>query len=1179
MFIKIGCSIQISNIERDLEGRYIVVDIEENGEKVSCVALYAPNKDSPQFITKIQKEIKERNEKKILIGDFNVTLDVEMDRLNTYSNNEKTKSEIINVMNEYSLKDIWRIRYPQSRQYSWIKTNKNPDLQKASRIDYALISAGLDHKVDNCMYKSGILSDHRAFFIALNLNYIERGVGFWKFNNTLLYEEKFVKMMTEEIQNTLLSTVHKSAIDRWETIKLRIKKTATRYSRMKSNELKDTIAHLSEVINSLEDRLPLDQKESEMLQDTRNDLENLLEKRLNGVMFRSKARWFEKGEKSTKYFFALEKSRYNAKTCYAMYNKEGNLVDNPDEILEIQKQFYSDLYSKDEDVIFTLENHSDTVVSEEHRELQSHQLTLEELGIAAKSLNNDKTPGYDGISVDFYKFFWNMIKTPLYEMMLEVYENGLLHQSARTGILNLIPKTNKDTRYIKNLRPITLLNVDYKIIEKAVANKMMPALKDIIHRDQRGFMKDRRISVNIRKLLDIMEHVKRLDIEAIVLSLDFVKCFDKCSFSILHGSLEFFRFGSIVKEWTQILYNKFVVKVQNNGYFSSEIDINKGVHQGGCCSSLYFLVIAEILAMALRGNESIKGITIGQVNNLLNQFADDADVFSLNDEESIKAIFQELEDFRKQSGFTLSYDKTTLYRMGSLRHSSARLYNIDQVAWSNEDITVLGVTVAHEDIVEKNYNIIVDKVRKVLGSWENRGLTLLGKILVVNTLVASLFVYKMMVLPMMPSSILVKVEQEIKSYLWNGKTAKIAFDILKNPVCHGGLNLVDLKIKERALKATWPQILHQEEEYASVVYTFVEPNIRENIWRASLRPEHVEYLGIKNQFWKDVLIAWCEFNYWHNSHVDNQIIWYNSRILSSGKPFVWKKPLKKGLMYIHQLYKNGRFKTLCELKREYGIDTMQYNILNVSLPPYWKEQMEEITRCQFQPVSIHNYDRYKSTPHLSRFIYKTLHGDPLLVHNKLMKWNSLGYFNWSLEDYLSYFTNIRKITNHVKIRDFQYRLLQRGIITNIQLKKWGITDTNLCSFCNKYEETILHLFYQCEKVQEMWNEYKHYIFNEYRINPICSFENILSNHFCHPKKHVANAIGLYLKQYIYSKRCLKEDLVFRNFIYYLDSIRATEKYIAIKNGKARTHYIKWKMPDGDLTDFVFEHIDNIELDC
>ena len=334
-------------------------------------------------------------------------------------------------------------------------------------------------------------------------------------------------------------------------------------------------------------------------------------------------------------------------------------------------------------------------------------------------MKNNKTPGQDGIPVDFYKIFWSSLKELFFQMVLECFDTNMLHQSARKGILNLIPKPGKDSRFIKNLRPITLLNTDYKIIEKAIANKMIPALEHIIHPDQRGFMKERRISVNIRKMLDIIHQAEKDDLEAVVLSLDFVKCFDKCSFSILHGSLDFFHFGEIVKQWTKILYTDFSVVIQNNGNFSSAIAIQKGVHQGGCCSSVYFLVIAEILALALRSNQNIGGIEIGLIKSILNQFADDMDVFSLSRQEDLNAIFKELEKFRRQSGFTVSYDKTTLYRIGSLRHSNAQMYDLDQVRWSNEDINVLGVTIAHEDIVRKNYEHMILKVKNILGAIED----------------------------------------------------------------------------------------------------------------------------------------------------------------------------------------------------------------------------------------------------------------------------------------------------------------------------------------------------------------------------------------------------------------------------------------------------------------------------
>ena len=78
------------------------------------------------------------------------------------------------------------------------------------------------------------------------------------------------------------------------------------------------------------------------------------------------------------------------------------------------------------------------------------------------------------------------------DMVSTCYNTEILPNTTRKGILNLIPKDNKDSRFTSRTSgPITLLNTDYKIIEKAIANKMIPALDHIINKDQRGFMKER----------------------------------------------------------------------------------------------------------------------------------------------------------------------------------------------------------------------------------------------------------------------------------------------------------------------------------------------------------------------------------------------------------------------------------------------------------------------------------------------------------------------------------------------------------------------------------------------------------------------------------------------------------------------------------------------------------------
>ena len=104
----------------------------------------------------------------------------------------------------------------------------------------------------------------------------------------------------------------------------------------------------------------------------------------------------------------------------------------------------------------------------------------------------------------------------------------------------------------------------------------------------------------------------------------------------------------------------------------------------------------------------------------MNQFADDMDIFSLCNEKSIKEVYGELQSFKRQSGFTVSYEKTTVYRIGSLRHSNAQMYNLDELAWSNEDINVLGVTIAHEDIVGKKLSEHSYQGQENLGCMEQQ---------------------------------------------------------------------------------------------------------------------------------------------------------------------------------------------------------------------------------------------------------------------------------------------------------------------------------------------------------------------------------------------------------------------------------------------------------------------------
>ena len=434
---------KIANMFIDIEGRLIVFDLEEMGQWVTIAAVYAPNKDCPSFFSKLAELLRLRHENKIIIGDFNLTMDVDIDRKNTYCNNNLARDEILNLMDEFSLRETWRERNEQKREYSWIKKIVTGEERKASRIDFTLVSAGLDQKIKEILYLSSIMTDHRAIYAVVEMLDDDRGSGYWKMNTMLLQNKAFLDFMNSEITKCLDSTVEKNPLQRWEYIKSSIKKATGDFSRNKAQIDKIIIANLSEKVNEYESNLPLNVDEDRLYENTKQDLEEKVKERVAGVMFRSKAKWYELGEKSTKYFYSLEKSKYNAKTCFKLLDEQNNEIVGTQNILTAQHKFYSELYAKDEGVEFNITNTFDVKVTEEIKLQQDNCITVSDIHSAIMGMKNNKTPGKDGIPIDFYKVFWRQLKEAFTNMVNKAYEEKNLHSTAKEGILNLIPKTQQ----------------------------------------------------------------------------------------------------------------------------------------------------------------------------------------------------------------------------------------------------------------------------------------------------------------------------------------------------------------------------------------------------------------------------------------------------------------------------------------------------------------------------------------------------------------------------------------------------------------------------------------------------------------------------------------------------------------------------------------------------------------
>lgn len=163
--------------------------------------------------------------------------------------------------------------------------------------------------------------------------------------------------------------------------------------------------------------------------------------------------------------------------------------------------------------------------------------------------------------------------------------------------------------------------------------------------------------------------------------------------------------------------------------------------------------------------------------------------------------------------------------------------------------------------------------------------------------------------------------------------------------------------------------------------------------------------------------------------------------------------------------------------------------------------------------------------------------------------------------FLEHFAAISMTTICTKFRDFQFRLLHNQIVTNQKLKVWKIITTDKCTFCDYAVETTLHLFCECVKVKELWDDLNLYISTYAKQIDICCLEwtdeNIMFNHV-HPKRsHVINFLILIAKQYIYRQRCAGRALYSNLLFKEIETIYNLETSIANSKLKSKRHVSKW----------------------
>ena len=566
---------ELKDIYKDTSGNLLSVDLLISGTlTIRLINIYGPNLDTPDFYREIENLINSSAcDYQIVCGDYNLVLNPIMDTMNyKHLNNPHARDAVIDIMKRNNLVDAFRLLHPALKRYSWRK--KNP-IQQA-RLDYFLISQNLTDIVIDSKISPGYRSDHSLISLKIILNTFARGKGLWKFNCSLLKNIEYLNLVNATIHDEKLKyAVPVYNIDKiseiddndiqftisnktfFEMLLLRIRGETIRFSSVIQKKERDREQKLIDDINSIEIHQNI-QNLGNLLQTKQNELQELRNTRLKGQMIRSRIQWLDEGERPTKYYCALENKHYIDKTIKKLNTGQATITDQKEILKEVQNYYKSLFSNKDNclsDIDFENLYEHDKIRNLTINESNSieHPLTLEEITVVIKKMSNNKSPGIDGFPADFYKVFWSKIKHFLFRSINEIYNTKTLSHSMKQCVITCLPKGDKPREYIKNWRPISLLNVSYKIISATISNRLKTVLNNIISNTQSGFLQDRYIGESTRLIYDIMHHCEHNNMNGLLMLIDFEKAFDSVSWKFLDNVLCFFNFGPYIRSWINIL--------------------------------------------------------------------------------------------------------------------------------------------------------------------------------------------------------------------------------------------------------------------------------------------------------------------------------------------------------------------------------------------------------------------------------------------------------------------------------------------------------------------------------------------------------------------------------------------------------------------------------------------------
>ncbi|CAI5496708.1 unnamed protein product [Closterium sp. Naga37s-1] len=637
-------AISLSSPLPSADGRLITVHLNYLREQIRLIAIYAPTQFYRRRIwwttTLIPAlEAPTAASASMLVGDFNSVI-LPIDRNRPPEDFEAREgASFAKLMDNHALVDTFRaLHRTRTDVFSFFGRQRHniATPPTSSRLDRMYISRAFLPRLTASPYiqTNTLLSDH-LYAPLCSLSFINPTVAPrpWRLRQHLLMRPHVAQI----IDSALTVFPSSPSPDSWDSWKLDLTLNLKRFSNQERRRVDGTTAHLELIIGSLQRQAaytPLNRAESDRLDQARLHLARYEASKASEIALKAKLKVEGHREMGVSSLLSGLNSRIKGSIISSLTLPNGQTTSDLSTMTSMCSSFFQSLYSGSNPATPNSSFWQHIPPSSIPNPLLlrlSAPFSLAEIGKALLSLSRGKTPGPDGLPGELFRHFAPRFAPAFHSLLSPPQPLSRLPPSMLTGRTVLIPKRG-DSSLVENLRPITLMNADYKVLALCLANRLQLALPQLIHPSQTAFIKHRIIGDTINDTLDIMDWAAYSSAPLLALTVDFRKAYDLVDRPFLLQALAVLGLPAPFIHWVRLMHSDTSTRISVNNMLGPTFPVRTGVRQGCPLALLLFVCVIEIFHRYM--SLFLPGFALSPAQRrLMACYADDVTPFLTSDSE------------------------------------------------------------------------------------------------------------------------------------------------------------------------------------------------------------------------------------------------------------------------------------------------------------------------------------------------------------------------------------------------------------------------------------------------------------------------------------------------------------------------------------------------------------------